>query len=121
MPLGTKSGVSLSRKRRGAMLETKIRAELQTKPILLMTHLVLGYPSFEENEKVIGAMAQAGVELVELQIPFSEPSADGPVIALANAQSLKGGTKVDQCLAFAKEVAHAFPRINFLFMTYLNL
>src|SRR3989339_1561870 len=103
------------------MLQANLEAAKQKAPILLMTHLVLGYPSFEENRAAIAAMDQAGVELVELQIPFSEPSADGPVIALANAQSLKGGTKVDQCLAFAKEVAHAFPRINFLFMTYLNL
>ncbi|OGH00200.1 MAG: tryptophan synthase subunit alpha [Candidatus Lambdaproteobacteria bacterium RIFOXYD1_FULL_56_27] len=103
------------------MLETKIRAELQTKPILLMTHLVLGYPSFEENEKVIGAMAQAGVELVELQIPFSEPSADGPVIVNANAESLAKGTKVEQCFEFAAKMTGLYPKVGFLFMTYTNI
>ena len=52
--------------------------------MLLMTHLVLGYPSFEANRDMIAQMAAAGVELIELQIPFSEPTADGPVILEAN-------------------------------------
>ncbi|MDT8445913.1 MAG: tryptophan synthase subunit alpha [bacterium] len=103
------------------MLETKIQAHLQKRPILLMTHLVLGYPSFEENEKAIAAMAAAGVELIELQIPFSEPSADGPVIVKANAASLASGTKVAQCFAFAQKVCGAYPEVSFLFMTYANI
>lgn len=103
------------------MLETKLNELKGQKPILLMTHLVLGYPSFEENEKAIEAMAQAGVELVELQIPFSEPSADGPVIVRANAASLERGTKVTPCFEFAKKVCAKYPKINFLFMTYSNL
>ena len=66
------------------MLEDRIRAEREKKDILLMTHLVLGYPSFEDNRKVIAHMVEAGVELIELQIPFSEPMSDGPVILKAN-------------------------------------
>lgn len=62
------------------MLKEYIDRRKSEKDILLMTHLVLGYPSFEENSKVIEAMASAGVELIELQVPFSEPTADGPVI-----------------------------------------
>ena len=102
-------------------LEAKIREELKSKGILLMTHLVLGYPSFEENRRTIAAMAEAGVELIELQIPFSEPSADGPVIVKANAESLERGTRVSECLVFAKEIAAEFPQTCFLFMTYYNI
>ena len=100
---------------------TKIATELKTKDILLMTHIVLGYPSLEENKKVITAMCEAGVEFIELQIPFSEPSADGPVIVAANQESLKKGTKVSECFAFAAEVASQFPETSFLFMTYYNI
>lgn len=103
------------------MLETKLKELKAQRPILLMTHLVLGYPSFEENLKAIEAMSEAGVELIELQIPFSEPSADGPVIVRANAASLERGTKVDRCFEFAAQVCAKFPQVNFLFMTYYNL
>ena len=103
------------------MLEEFIKSHREKKPILLMTHLVLGYPSFEENFKAIEAMSNADVELVELQIPFTEPVADGPVILKANCDSLKNGTKVKDCLEFAEKVCKKFPSISFLFMTYYNI
>ncbi len=103
------------------MLEKRIRQQLERKSIMLMTHLVLGFPSFDENLKMIAAMANAGVELIELQIPFSEPTADGPVILKANSQSLENGTKVKDCISFARRVCSSFPEISFLFMTYYNI
>lgn len=103
------------------MLEKRIRQHLTEKKILLMTHLVLGYPSFEENRAAIGEMAAAGVELIELQIPFSEPIADGPIILKANRRSLENQTSVVDCIAFAEEICSAFPDISFLFMTYYNI
>src|SRR5512137_2376746 len=103
------------------MLEHAIRSARNKKEILLMTHLVLGYPSFAENRKLIDQMADAGVELIELQIPFSEPTADGPVILKANDEALKRGVTVAQCFDFAREVCAADPGTAFLFMTYYNI
>jgi len=103
------------------MLEKHIRAQREQKEILLMTHLVLGYPSFEENRKAIAQMGEAGVEMVELQIPFSEPTADGPVILKANDAALKRGTTVAECFRIAKELCAEYPEITFLFMTYYNI
>lgn len=90
------------------------------KEILLMTHIVLGYPSLEVNGQVIDAMVENGVELIEMQIPFSEPMADGPAIVKANQEAIEQGIKVRQCLEFAKEVT-AKHDIAFLFMTYYNI
>jgi tryptophan synthase alpha chain len=87
--------------------------------ILLMTHIVLGYPSFEVGLELVDAMVEAGVDLVELQIPFSEPIADGPVILRANQAALERGAKVERCLGFAAEVARAHP-IPFVIMSYYN-
>jgi tryptophan synthase alpha chain len=101
-------------------LEQYLRAGKGDKEILLMTHLVLGYPSFEINREVIRQMVANGVDLIELQIPFSEPVADGPMIVKANQDSLAGGTRVRECLAFAAEMT-ATHRIPFLFMTYYNI
>jgi tryptophan synthase alpha chain len=101
-------------------LKTNLTAALRHKEILLMTHIVLGYPSFEANREVVAQMVANGVDLIEMQIPFSEPMADGPVIIKANQDSLARGTKVRQCLDFAAEMVatHAIP---FLFMTYYNI
>lgn len=93
----------------------------QAKPVLLMTHLVLGYPSFSVNREIIRQMAENGVDCIELQIPFSEPMADGPVMVKANQDSLARGTRVAECFEFARQMVNQFPGINFLFMTYYNI
>ena len=102
-------------------LEEDLKKRLQSKKILLMTHLVLGYPSFSINREVIRQMAENGVDCIELQIPFSEPIADGPIILKAGQESLNKGTRVEECIRFAKDVVGEFPQINFLFMTYYNI
>ncbi len=102
------------------MLESYLRTRMEEKDILLMTHLVLGYPSFEDSYKIIGAMVEAGVDLMELQIPFSEPIADGPVILHANQKALERGAMVKDALDLAKKVSQTFD-IPFLVMTYCNI
>lgn len=102
-------------------LAIELKNRLHTKPILLMTHLVLGYPSLAVNREVIAQMAANGVDCIELQIPFSEPIADGPVILKANQQSLNTGISVEDCFQFGQEMATAFPAVRFLFMTYYNI
>ncbi|MCB0339897.1 MAG: tryptophan synthase subunit alpha, partial [Bdellovibrionales bacterium] len=102
-------------------LEKFIRHERERKEILLMAHLVLGYPSLESNFKTVAALVSAGVELIELQFPHSEPMADGPVIAQANQISLSRGISIDNCFRFAEEVTSKYPSTKFLAMTYLNI
>ena len=102
------------------MLESYLRERLKEQDILIMSHIVLGYPSFEECFKIIEAMVKGGVDLMELQIPFSEPIADGPVILRANQTALQNGVTVQACLDFAQEITNAFG-IPFLIMTYYNI
>ena len=101
------------------MLEPYIRRELENKDLLVMTHVICGYPSFEDNMKELEIMDEAGVDLVELQFPFSEPSADGPLFVKANQISLESGTTVDQCFEFMKKVAEKFS-FKVLMMGYYN-
>jgi tryptophan synthase alpha chain len=102
------------------MLENYLKEGLKERDILLMTHIVLGYPTFEQSLQIIEAMVKGGVDLMELQIPFSEPIADGPVILSANQKALAGGVTVSQCMDFAAKVSQSFP-IPFLFMSYYNI
>jgi tryptophan synthase alpha chain len=90
----------------------------QRKP-LLMTHVVCGYPSFEDNWRALEIMAEFGADIVELQFPFSEPSADGPLFVKANQESLARGTTVDQCVDFMHRVTEHFP-FRVLMMGYYN-
>lgn len=102
------------------MLEDYIRNKQKEKDILLMAHVVMGYPSIEETFELVQTIVEAGVDLMELQIPFSEPIADGPVILQANQAALADGVRVDDCFRLARKITDAFD-IPFLFMTYYNV
>ncbi len=102
------------------MLETYLRDQRKKNDILLMTHIVIGYPSLEASYEIVRTMVAAGVDIMELQIPFSEPIADGPVILKANQQALAAGITVTACMDFGRRVAREFD-IPFLFMTYYNI
>ena len=102
------------------MLEAEIRKRREQREILLMTHIVLGYPSFDASRRIVEQMVEVGVDLMELQIPFSEPMADGPVILHANQRALSAGATVDRCFELAVQLAREFP-IPFVFMTYYNI
>ncbi|MEO5362461.1 MAG: tryptophan synthase subunit alpha [Magnetococcus sp. DMHC-8] len=108
-------------------LESHIRQRLQAgatgsdqREILLMSHWVLGYPSLAANREIVDQMVANGVDLMELQIPFSEPVADGPIIAQANQAALDHGFRVADGLAFIEETVRRHP-IPFLIMTYYNV
>jgi len=101
-------------------LEMYLRNKLKKKDILLMTHIVLGYPTLDDSFRIVETMVDSGVDLMELQIPFSEPIADGPVIARANQRALERGATVEAGLNLAERVVRKFD-IPFLIMTYYNI
>jgi tryptophan synthase alpha chain len=100
-------------------LTQHIRERLAERRILLMTHLIAGHPSLEANWRMLEAMAAADVDLVEVQIPFSEPVADGPAFARANQSALSRGITVSACLDLLGRAARAF-RFPLLSMGYYN-
>lgn len=102
------------------MFESYLKQRLKEKEILLMTHIVLGYPTFDDAFRIIETMVNSGVDLMELQIPFSEPIADGHIILHANQKALAGGATVQRCMDFARKVVKSFD-IPFLFMSYYNI
>ena len=102
------------------MLTEYINNKKKQKEILIMTHMVVGYPNLDTSYKIVEQMVKCGVDLMELQIPFSEPIADGPVILNANHIALKNGISIKECFNFAKNVSNNF-NIPFLFMSYYNI
>jgi tryptophan synthase alpha chain len=89
------------------------------KRIGLMTHVVVGYPTLSTTLDLVRTMADAGVDFVELQIPFSDPLADGPTIQKACEVSLEGGTKVSDAFEVARQLTREV-KIPLLFMAYFN-
>lgn len=101
------------------MLENYIRERLKSRKLLLMTHAVVGHPSLEQNWDMLAAMDKAGVDLVELQLPFSEPIADGPAFIRANQSALEHGTRWQQYFDLMTRAAKEFS-FPILFMGYYN-
>jgi tryptophan synthase alpha chain len=71
----------------------------------LMAHLIAGYPNQEGTLAVGRALAEGGASMLELQMPSSDPAADGPVIARACEASLSGGFRLDAGFSLARELA----------------
>jgi len=92
----------------------------QNDELQVMSHAVVGFPSLEENEKAIAGLAGAGVKLIELQVPFSDPVADGHTLVNACYAALKQGGSVRATLALAEKVCARHPEVTFILMSYLN-
>lgn len=81
--------------------------------------LTAGDPSMEKSEEYILAMAEAGVDLIEIGIPFSDPIAEGKVIEAANVRALAGGATIDKIFSLVENVRKK-TEIPLVFLTYLN-
>lgn len=82
--------------------------------------LTCGDPDLETTEKLIGAIAEAGADLIELGIPFSDPTAEGPVIQDASLRALSVGTTTDKIFDMVRRVRQTVS-IPMVFMTYANV
>ncbi|SRR5258706_5235557 len=100
-------------------IDLKLEEIKQKKKIGLMTHVVIGYPTLEETISIVKSMAESGVDFIELQIPFSDPLADGPTIMRACEKSLGNGTKVKDAFLTMKKLTKEVS-LPLLFMAYYN-
>ncbi len=85
-----------------------------------LAFITCGDPDLETTAAAVRAAVENGADLIELGIPFSDPTAEGPVIQGANLRALKGGITTDQIFAFVRELRRdiATPMV---FMTYANV
>lgn len=85
----------------------------------LMTHVVVGYPTLDATVSLINIMDRENVDFIELQIPFSDPLADGPTIMKACERSLQNGTKVKDAFVVASKISGSISSV-LIFMAYYN-
>ena len=79
-----------------------------------------GDPDLETTGAVVREMVKNGADLIELGIPFSDPTAEGPVIQGANLRALNGGVTTDKIFEFVKELRRDVS-VPMVFMTYANV
>ncbi|WP_026510520.1 MULTISPECIES: tryptophan synthase subunit alpha [unclassified Butyrivibrio] len=82
--------------------------------------ITCGDPDLNTTRKIIGELVKNGADLIELGIPFSDPTAEGPVIQGANIRALKNGITTDDIFEMVKEVRKDVT-IPMVFMTYANV
>ncbi|MCW7754126.1 tryptophan synthase subunit alpha [Desulfobotulus sp. H1] len=89
------------------------------KEAALIGFVSAGDPDMETSRKIIFSMLDHGMDLLEIGIPFSDPTADGPVIQLASQRALKAGVSLGTALKMVKEIREHYPTPIVLF-SYLN-
>lgn len=82
--------------------------------------LTCGDPDLPTTAAAVRAAVENGADLIELGIPFSDPTAEGPVIQGANVRALKGGVTTDKIFAFVRELRRDV-KVPMVFMTYANV
>lgn len=82
--------------------------------------ITCGDPDLETSAEIIRSMAHAGADLIELGIPFSDPTAEGPVIQEASLRALSTGTTTDKVMDLVRELKKDVS-IPMVFMTYANV
>ncbi len=82
--------------------------------------ITCGDPDLETTKEAVKAAADNGADLIELGIPFSDPTAEGPVIQGANLRALQGGITTDKIFDFVPELRKEVS-VPMVFMTYANV
>jgi tryptophan synthase alpha chain len=86
----------------------------------LVVYLTAGDPSLEGTRDIALAAIDAGADVIELGVPFSDPLADGPVIQRSSERAVARGTRLKDVLALAAEIRAARPRAGLVIFSYLN-
>ena len=98
----------------------RISAVFAAKKTAFMPYAPMGYPTIDGSKEVVRAYVEAGADLVEIGIPFSDPLADGPTIQAATQQALENGITLSKCLELVTELRAEGVQTPFMLMGYMN-
>lgn len=108
----------------GKTMENRIEQKMQNlktnKEKALITYMTAGLPDMAGSKALVKAQEQAGTDVLELGIPFSDPVADGPVIQNASCRSIQLGTNLKKVFAMMKELREEGAEMPVAFMMYYN-
>ena len=104
---------------RSGRIESTFQRLRQANKKALIAYLMAGDPSLAETERLVLEIEQAGADIIELGVPFSDPIADGPVIQLAAERGLRSGTSLRKILAMMKTL-RSRTQVPIVLMVYYN-
>ena len=98
--------------------DEQLRAAFSEGRVALIPYLTAGYPTLDGAREVGEAYIEAGADIVEIGVPFSDPLADGPTIQETTTRALENGADLDYCLGLASEFSG---RVPVVFLVYYNI
>lgn len=101
-------------------IKKKIREIKRERRMGFMGHIVAGYPDIETSYQAAMGILQGGADFLEIQFPFSDPFADGPLLEMACKESLSHGMKIEDCFYLSEKICRT-NSAPILIMTYANI
>ena len=101
-------------------IEEKLAQLKEQNKKAFITYMTAGMPDFDKMQEIIRTQEQAGTDIIELGIPFSDPVADGPVIQDASYHAILKGVNLKKVLEAMKKLRSAKIEIPIVFMMYYN-
>ncbi|MCS6907117.1 MAG: tryptophan synthase subunit alpha [Anaerolineales bacterium] len=101
-------------------LEEAFQAARSQGRAALMPYFTIGYPDLLTSFAIVQGIAQAGADIIELGIPFSDPLADGPTIQHSTQVALQNGVTLETCLTFVRQLRQSGVTVPLLLMGYYN-
>jgi tryptophan synthase alpha chain len=86
----------------------------------LVVYVTAGDPSLDATREIALAAIDAGADVIELGVPFSDPLADGPIIQRASERALERGTRLEDVLKIARDIRAVRPEAGLVIFSYLN-
>ena len=108
-----------SAEKRAGRIERKFRTLADAGELGLVAYITAGDPSLEASAKLVLAAAEAGADIIELGVPFSDPVADGPVIQRASERALRSGTTLAGVLELVRHL-HRHTDVPLVLFSYFN-
>jgi tryptophan synthase alpha chain len=101
-------------------IEKRFAALKAQKRAALVTFIMAGDPDYDTSVAIVKALPQAGADLIEIGMPFTDPMADGPAIQAAGVRALKGGQRMTKTLALVREFRKGDDETPIVLMGYYN-
>jgi tryptophan synthase alpha chain len=101
-------------------LERLFAASRRAKGKALVVYVCAGDPDLETTERLVPALAEAGADVIELGVPFSDPLADGPTIQAASQRALAAGTSLTAVLGLVRKLRRAGTTVPIVLFGYMN-
>jgi tryptophan synthase alpha subunit len=101
-------------------LDIALQRARDQKRTAIIPYVTIGFPTLEDTLAIVPAIEQAGADVIELGVPYSDPLADGPTIQAASYRALEGGMDSKRCLDAVRQLRAAGVSVPLMLMGYYN-